>query len=79
MRVYNTILVLKEIIEVFPLAAMNDSTGGILNSEVEKIVQTEERGDLKILARAYASSLKKREKLWAGPTKPMPPAKVKTS
>lgn len=79
MRVYNAILVLKEIIEVFPLMSINDAAGSLVYLEIEKVVQTEERGDLKILARAYASSLKKREKLWAVPVKLMPAAKVGNS
>ena len=52
MRVYNAILVLKEIIEVFPIASVFDNAGPNIDAEMQRIVQTEERGDLKILARA---------------------------
>ena len=52
MRVYNAILVLKEIIEVFPLSTINEVVGSSLNLEIQRVVETEERGDLKILARA---------------------------
>lgn len=53
MHVYNAVLVLKEIIEVFPVAAVNEVVGATIDHEVQKLVQNEERGDLKILARAY--------------------------
>ena len=52
MRVYNSILVLKEIIDVFPLSAINEVVGSSIDLEIQKIAQTEERGDLKILVRA---------------------------
>lgn len=52
MHVYNAIIVLKEIIEVFPIAAVNEVVGSTVDLEVQRLVQTEERGDLKILARA---------------------------
>ena len=53
MHVYNAVLVLKEIIEVFPIAAVNEVVGSSIDLEIQKLVQSEERGDLKILARAY--------------------------
>ena len=53
MHVYNALLVLKEIIEVFPLALVNDVVGSKVDLEVQKLVETEERGDVKALARAY--------------------------
>lgn len=52
MHVYNAVLVLKEIIEVFPIAAVNEVVGSSIDLEIQKLVQSEERGDLKILARA---------------------------
>lgn len=51
MHVYNAIIVLKEILPVFPLAAVNDS-GSSLDRVMDQFIETEERGDLKILARA---------------------------
>lgn len=65
MHVYNAIIVLKEILPVFPLSAVIDLTGPPLNQVIETFIEKEERGDLKILARAYHASLKKREHLWA--------------
>lgn len=53
MHVYNAIIVLKEILPVFPLSAVIDLTGPPLNQVIETFVEKEERGDLKILARAY--------------------------
>jgi THO complex subunit 2 len=53
MHVYNAIIVLKEILPVFPLSAVIDLTGPPLNQVIETFIEKEERGDLKILARAY--------------------------
>lgn len=58
MHVYNAVLVLKEIIEVFPIAAVNEVVGSSIDLEIQKLVQSEERGDLKILARACVSYYK---------------------
>ncbi|EGO01596.1 hypothetical protein SERLA73DRAFT_49063 [Serpula lacrymans var. lacrymans S7.3] len=66
MHVYNAIIVLKEILPVFPLATVSDA-GPAIDNVMEKFLEKEERGDLKILGRAYAASLKKREALWAVP------------
>ncbi len=55
MHVYNAIIVLKEILPVFPLSAVIDLTGPPLNQVIETFIEKEERGDLKILARAYVS------------------------
>jgi len=57
MHVYNAIIVLKEILPVFPLSAVIDLTGPPLNQVIETFIEKEERGDLKILARAYAFCL----------------------
>ncbi|KAI6047038.1 transcription factor/nuclear export subunit protein 2-domain-containing protein [Pisolithus marmoratus] len=70
MHVYNTIIVLKEILPVFPMAAVSDY-GPVIDLMVEKLVESEERGDLKILGRAYSAALKKREPLWTVP-RPIP-------
>lgn len=51
MHVYNSIIVLKEILPVFPMAAVGEY-GPVIDSMVEKLVENEERGDLKILGRA---------------------------
>ncbi|KAG0699864.1 transcription factor/nuclear export subunit protein 2-domain-containing protein [Suillus ampliporus] len=64
MHVYNAIIVLKEILPVFPLAAVGDA-GPAIDTVMEKFLEKEERGDLKILGRAYSASLKKRESFWA--------------
>ena len=53
MHVYNAILVLKEIIDVFPLASVNEFAGSYVDRVMQRLVQNEERGDLKILGRAY--------------------------
>lgn len=51
MHVYNAIIVLKEILPVFPLAAVTD-VGPILDQVMQSFLEKEERGDLKILGRA---------------------------
>ncbi|KAJ3922736.1 transcription factor/nuclear export subunit protein 2-domain-containing protein [Lentinula edodes] len=64
MHVYNAIIVLKEILPFFPLSAVSQETGPQLDRVMDLFLEKEERGDLKILGRAYSASLKKREQLW---------------
>jgi hypothetical protein len=52
MHVYNAIVVLKEILPVFPLATVA-TVGDELNKAVDKLLEREQRGDLKILGKAY--------------------------
>jgi len=68
MHVYNAIIVLKEVLPVFPVAAASGTAGYSLVTVLDRLLEKEERGDLKILARAYHASLKKRESIWAIPT-----------
>ncbi|RDB20480.1 THO complex subunit 2 [Hypsizygus marmoreus] len=72
MHVYNAIIVMKELLPVFPLASVTD-TGASLDAAMDRFLENEERGDLKILGRAYSAGLKKREPLWAMPKKVPPP------
>ena len=65
MHVYNAIIVLKEVLPVFPVAAASGTAGYSLVTVLDRLLEKEERGDLKILARAYHASLKKRESIWA--------------
>ena len=65
MHVYNAIIVLKEVLPVFPVAAASGPAGYSLVTVLDRLLEKEERGDLKILARAYHASLKKRESIWA--------------
>jgi THO complex subunit 2 len=51
MHVYNAIIVLKEILPIFPLSTVYD-TGTGLDRAMDHFLETEERGDLKILGRA---------------------------
>lgn len=55
MHVYNAIIILKEIISVFPLADVIN-VGAEIDAVMNNLIETEDRGDLKILARAYAIS-----------------------
>lgn len=49
---YNTIIVLKEILPVFPVTSVYEFCGLNLSKAIEKFLEKEERGDLKILGRA---------------------------
>ena len=44
MHVYNAIIVLKEILPVFPIASITGYTGMSLSRTIEKFVEKEERG-----------------------------------
>ncbi|GLB33487.1 putative THO complex subunit 2 N-terminus [Lyophyllum shimeji] len=73
MHVYNAIIVMKELLPVFPLSAVTD-TGAAIDAAMDRFLENEDRGDLKILGRAYSAGLKKREALWTMPKKPPPAA-----
>lgn len=64
MHVYNAIIVLQQLLPVYPLAEVYQPAGPEIHAVIEQLIQVEERNDLKILARAYAAGLKKRESLW---------------
>lgn len=49
MHVYNSIVVLKEVLDVFPLASVNDY-GPAINAAINRLIEVEERRDLKVLA-----------------------------
>jgi len=68
MHVYNAVIVLKEVLPVFPVATASGTAGYSLVTVLDRLLEKEERGDLKILARAYHASLKKRESIWSIPT-----------
>ncbi|KAJ3574543.1 hypothetical protein NP233_g1708 [Leucocoprinus birnbaumii] len=72
MHVYNAIIVLKEILPVFPLASVHPC-GGDINEAIDRLLEREQRGDLKILGKAYSASLKKREHFWMPKTSPKKP------
>ena len=52
MHVYNAIIVMKELLPVFPLSAVTD-TGASIDAAMDRFLEIEDRGDLKILGRAY--------------------------
>lgn len=52
MNVYNAIIVLKEVLPVFPIGIVNKDSGTAINNQMEKFIEKETRGDLKILGRA---------------------------
>ena len=52
MHVYNAIVVLKEILPAFPVATVNEYAGSSLNMAMERLLDKEDRGDIKIFGRA---------------------------
>ncbi|KAI0091900.1 transcription factor/nuclear export subunit protein 2-domain-containing protein [Irpex rosettiformis] len=69
MHVYNSLVVLKEVLPIFPCAAVLDSAGSTIQHTVDRFLEKEKRGDLRIFGNSYAAGLKKRESFWAPPTK----------
>jgi len=53
MHVYNAIIVLKEILPVFPVATVGAECGPQLDKAMDQFLEKEERGDLKILGKAW--------------------------
>lgn len=64
MHVSNAIIVLKEILPVFPLGIINSSTGQFLDDALQKLLANEKRGDIKILATSYQGQLRMAKKEW---------------
>lgn len=52
MNVYNAIIVLKEVLPVFPIGVVSKDSGPAICDQMEKFIEKESRGDLKILGRA---------------------------
>lgn len=72
MHVCNSILVLKEILPVFPLGIIHSSTGQFLDDALQSLLSVEKRGDIKILATSYQGQLRMTKKEWAGNADHMP-------
>jgi hypothetical protein len=64
MHVSNAIIVLKEILPVFPLGIINSNTGRFLDDALQKLLANEKRGDIKILATSYQGQLRMAKKEW---------------
>jgi hypothetical protein len=64
MHISNAILVLKEILPVFPLGVIQNSTGGLLDSALQGLLAREKRGDIKILATSYQGQLRMVKREW---------------
>ena len=54
-HIYNALLVLKELLGVFPRADVADSFGSLLNNAVDLLLKEEKRGDIKILGKSCVS------------------------
>ena len=68
MHVSNSILVLKEILPVFPLGVIHKSTGQFLDEALQSLLAVEKRGDIKILATSYQGQLRMAKREWAEPS-----------
>ncbi|KZT71598.1 hypothetical protein DAEQUDRAFT_763816 [Daedalea quercina L-15889] len=73
MNVYNAIIILKEILPVYPIGVVHRESGEKICAQMQKFLDKETRGDLKILGRAYMASFMKRESIWKLPDPPKPP------
>ncbi|KAG8827201.1 THO complex subunit 2, partial [Serendipita sp. 399] len=71
MSVSNAILILKEILPVFPLREINRGTGAVLDEALQSLLATEKRGDIKILATSYQGQLRMAKRQWEEPTAPV--------
>jgi THO complex subunit 2 len=52
MHVYNAIIVLMEILPVFPMAAVLDTSGNAIADAVAEVLKKVQRDDLKVACRA---------------------------
>ncbi|KZS97683.1 hypothetical protein SISNIDRAFT_481583 [Sistotremastrum niveocremeum HHB9708] len=69
-HIHNAIVILKEILEVFPVATVNSATGKFIYRAIELCHAHETRRDLQILAASYKARLHGREKFWMAPDAP---------
>lgn len=60
MHVSNAIIVLKEVLAVFPDNNIQTSTGNFLDEALKSLLSKETRGDLKVLATSYQGQLRKK-------------------
>lgn len=74
MHVHNAIVILQELLPVFPLATVNSASGAAISEAMTKCIEVERREDLKILAGAYNARFLKAKAVWAAPQAPMPVA-----
>ncbi|HEV7735932.1 MAG TPA: hypothetical protein VGO47_00955 [Chlamydiales bacterium] len=67
MQVHNAIVILQEILPVFPVGAVNNATGAAIADAMTKCIEKEIRLDLKILANSYNAKLLKAKTVWEAP------------
>lgn len=71
MHIHNAIVVLQEILPVFPVAAVNSASGKAISEAMAKCIELEHREDLKILAGAYHARFQKVKAVWEAPQAPV--------
>lgn len=71
MHIYNSLVVLREILPMFPIAAVHEAAGPSLQHAIDRFVEKEKRNDLKVFGNAFAAGLKRRESFWSAPIKAM--------
>jgi THO complex subunit 2 len=70
MHVHNAIVILQEILPVFPVATVNSASGKAVSEAMAKCIEVERREDLKILAGAYNARFLKARSVWEAPQAP---------
>jgi THO complex subunit 2 len=70
MHIHNAIVVLQEILPVFPVSAVNSASGKAISEAMAKCIEVEHREDLKILAGAYNARFLKAKAIWEAPQVP---------
>ena len=67
MHVYNSIMILQELLPVFPMASVNEFAGPALAAALDRFLEKEDRADLKVIGQAFASHFNKRKPIWSAP------------
>lgn len=71
MHIHNAIVVLQEVLPVFPVATVNSASGKAISEAMTKCIEVEHREDLKILAGAYHARFLKAKAIWEAPQTPV--------
>ena len=71
MHIHNAIVILQELLPVFPVAAVNHASGKAISEAMAKCIEVEHREDLKVLAGAYNARFLKAKALWEAPPAPV--------
>jgi len=76
MHIHNAILILQEILPVFPIRSVNSASGTAIADAMAICLNTETRGDLKILASSYNARFQKAKSIWEAAPVPQPKVRI---